>query len=69
MKKIKKYKGYFLDLDDQDKDWVEKNLNEPLKSLAKLLEDNGVMKGAVQDITSHLLWKVRDLKNGKTTGE
>ena len=70
MKKVKKIlqKEYVMELDQQDRDWVEKELNTPLKSLAKLLEDTGVMNGAIQDITSHLLWKIRDLKNGKTTG-
>ena len=69
MKKVKKYQGYFLDLDQSDKDWIQKELQTPLSSLAKLLEDAGMMNGAIQDITSHLMWRLRDLRNGKTTGK
>lgn len=69
MKKVKKYQGYYLELDQKDKEWIQKELQTPLSSLAKLLEDAGMMTGAIQDITSHLMWRLRDLRNGKTTGE
>ena len=56
-----------MELDQSDKDWIQKELQTPLSSLAKLLEDAGMMSGAIQDITSHLMWRLRDLRNGKTS--
>ena len=64
MRKVIKHN---MELDQNDKDWIQKELQTPLSSLAKLLEDAGMMNGAVQDITSHLMWRLRDLRNGKTS--
>ena len=35
MKKVKKYQGYYLELDQKDKEWIQKELQTPLSSLAK----------------------------------
>ena len=58
-----------MELDQNDKDWVQRELQTPMDSLAKLLEDAGMMSGAIQDITSLLMWRLRDLRNGKTTNK
>lgn len=65
MRKVLKHN---MELDQNDKDWVQKELQTPMDSLAKLIDDAGMMSGAIKDITSHLMGRLRDLRNGRTSG-